>query len=224
RPDDVFVLRGEPYSLDYYLRRDLNAPVTITRPAEWLAHTGDPARVWLVDANWAVQDEARAALPADAIMTRQILLGVLDAEFYQTAPGDFLTVYDGQIGLGYLGERDLTAAPGDTLALDLWWRALRQPDEDYSVGVYLIAPDGHTQAQQDGGFDERRIPALLLPQDRWTPDARSLSISADTPPGDYILTVAVYDWHNNQRILPDNAREDGAFPLASVRIVAAPGD
>ncbi|MBI5667068.1 MAG: glycosyltransferase family 39 protein [Chloroflexi bacterium] len=221
RPDDTIVIRGEIYSLDYYLRRYLGQSPRYLRFDDWLAHdTPAPARLWLVDGEWAVRDEAKAVLPPDAVQTRQIVLGPLVAEMYQRAPAEPLVTFGGQIALGDSGlPQIIEAAPGATLNLDLWWRAVRPPDADYSVGVYLVAPDGRVLAQQDGGFDQGRVPALLLPADRWTPDARALTLPAVLPAGDYPLTVTVYDWQTGERLPPDaDARDDDAYPLAVVRV------
>lgn len=217
RADDQFVLNGEPYSLTYYLERNLNAPVQTEKLADWLVTPTASDRVWLIDSNWDVKQEARDALPDSAVMTRRVVLGVLVAEFYQRPPETPLTVFGDQITLG-CDCPTLRAKAGEALRVDLWWQALRQPDTDYSVGVYLVDENGTTVAQQDGGFDEGRIPALLLPIDHWTPDARVLNIPADLPAGEYSLTTAVYDWQTNERLLPENGLENGAFRVATVVI------
>ncbi len=222
RRDDTIVLRGEPYSLDYYLTRNFGTPPRITRYNDWITQPAVPDRLWLVDGEWSVRDEAIAALPPDAVQTRKIVLGTLVAELYQRAPGAASVTFDDQITLGV---HDLppiiTAAPGDTLNLDLWWRAVRQPDADYSVGLYLTAADDRVLAQHDGGFDRGRVPALLLPQDRWTPDARALALPPDIPPGEYTLAITVYNWQNGERLAPDKGeRADLTYPLAEVRVRA----
>jgi hypothetical protein len=173
-----------------------------------------------VDGEWSVRDEAIAALPPDAVQTRKIVLGTLVAELYQRAPAKASATFGNQIALGVHDLPPvLTAVPGERLNLDLWWRAVRTPEADYSVGVYLTAPDGRVVAQQDGGFDRGRIPAMLLPIDQWTPDARTLSLPPDIPPGDYTLAVAVYNWQNGERLQPDDtSRDDLTYPLAMVHI------
>lgn len=224
RPDDTVVIRGEIYSLDYYLLRYVGRSPRYVRFDDWLSNgSADgslPERVWLVDGEWAVRDEAKAALPPDAVRTRQIVLGPLVAEMYQRAPAEPLVTFGGQIALGDPGlPHVVDAAPGETINLDLWWRAVRPPDADYSVGVYLVAPDGRVLAQQDGGFDGGRVPAMLLPADRWTPDARSLNLPADLPAGSYTLAVTVYDWQTGRRLAPDDRSQvDDTYPLAAVRV------
>jgi hypothetical protein len=217
RPDDVFMVAAEPYSMSYYLHRFMGERVTIIDVDEWVVHTDSPRRVWLTDARSAVTQEAIDALPPDMVQTRRYVLGVLVTEFYQRAPDEGLTTFDDQIVLG-ADLQTIEAAPGQTLTLDLWWRALRQPDTDYSVGIYLVDDEGRTIAQQDGGFDRGQVPAVALPQDRWTPDMRALTVPLDLPPGEYALLVAVYDWRDGSRLTPENGREDRAYELTTVQI------
>ncbi|MBL8162357.1 MAG: glycosyltransferase family 39 protein [Anaerolineae bacterium] len=218
RPDDLFVLNGEPYSLPYYLDQRLPAPITLTRLNAWLDTPTENDRIWLIDANWEVRPQARAALPAGMQMTRKHVLGVLVAEFYQRLPDAPRTTFGDQIELGVRLPDALNATPGTALHLDLWWRALRQPDADYSVGVYLVDAGGTVVSQQDGGFDQGRIPALLLPLNQWTPDSRALPIPAALTSGPYTLTVAVYDWRTNERLIPVDGLPNRAFELATLYI------
>jgi hypothetical protein len=217
RPDDLYVINAEPYSLSYYLRRFMGAAPELIHVRDWLEQPMFSDRMWMIDASWAVREEALAALPPNLTQTRRHVLGNLVTEFYQRAPAEPLTVFGDQIALGVV-DLPAQAASGQPLHLDLWWRALRQPDADYSVGIYLVAPDGRTVAQQDGGFDRGQIPALALPQDRWTPDARSLTVPADAPPGEYLLLAAVYDWRDGSRLTPQGGREDNAYLLTVIEI------
>jgi hypothetical protein len=219
RPDDVYVIGAEPYSMTYYLRRFMGAAPELIRVRDWLAQPVYSDRMWLMDANWAVREEALAALPPGMAQTRRHVLGNLVTEFYQREPSGPLTTFGGQLafGVAHLPDR-MEAAPGQTLSFDLWWCALRQPDTDYSVGVYLMSPDGRVAAQHDGGFDRGQIPAVALPLDRWTPDTHTLAVPVDAAPGDYLLLVAVYDWRDGSRLTPEGGREDRAYELAVVEV------
>lgn len=217
RPDDLFVISAEPYSMSYYLRRFMGVSPELIQMRAWVQQPTYADRLWMIDARWAVREEALEALPPDMAQTRRHVLGNLVTEFYQRTPDAPLTTFGDQITLG-VADLPEQATPGQPLYLDLWWRALRQPDTDYSVGVYLVAPDGRILTQQDGGFDRGQVPAAALPLDRWTPDARSLTVPADASPGDYTLLVAVYDWRDGSRLTPDGGREDKAYVLATVQI------
>jgi hypothetical protein len=219
RPDDVYVISAEPYSMTYYLRRFMGTAPELIQVRDWLAQPVYSDRMWMMDASWAVREEALEALPTGMVQTRRHVLGNLVTEFYQREPTGPLTTFGDQLafGVAHVSNR-MEAAPGQTLYLDLWWRALRQPDTDYSVGVYLVAPDGRVVTQHDGGFDRGQIPAVALPLDRWTPDTHSLIIPGDAAPGEYALLVAVYDWRDGTRLTPDEGREDQSFELAVVEI------
>jgi hypothetical protein len=218
RPEDTYVLNGEPYSLAYYLERKLNTSIESVPLKTWISAPTPAERIWLIDANWAVQTSARETLPPDAQMTRQIVLGVLAAEFYQRVPSEISAVFGDQIAFGSRLPEMLETTPGEVLTFDLWWRAVRTPDTDYSVGVYLLDSAGNIVAQNDGGFDQGRFPAYSLPLDRWTPDARRLMIPAGLPAGKYVLTVAVYNWRDNQRLQPEQGRPDNSFQISEVEV------
>lgn len=61
------------------------------------------------------------------------------------------------------------AEPGDTIAVDAWWLATAQPDQDYKLGYYWIAPAGQVAG---GGW---LAPAgASYPTSLWPPNARVL--------------------------------------------------
>ncbi len=234
RPTDPILLDGEPYSLAYYLSRDLQTEaITLDSPISDVRGMSDEERqqavqgalaadrLWLVTADGEIKSGLRTVLTDDWLMTRQIVLGVLVAELYQHAPDAIVTTFGDQIALGYRLPAALNQDATGVLTLDLWWRALRTPDEDYSVGVYLVNAAGVIVAQVDGGFDQGRVPALLLPTDRWSPDARTLSL-AGLPQGVYDLTVAVYDWRSGERLSPTNGLLDRSWLIEKVDLHAQP--
>jgi 4-amino-4-deoxy-L-arabinose transferase-like glycosyltransferase len=90
--------------------------------------------------------------------------------------------------LGY--EMDRTQiAPGETLLLLTYWRALAQPDAPATIFLHLL--DGHSQVK--GGQDELDAPAA-----HWQPgdvvvQAHSVTLDADATPGVYQLEIGFYD-------------------------------
>jgi 4-amino-4-deoxy-L-arabinose transferase-like glycosyltransferase len=90
-----------------------------------------------------------------------------------------------------------TLAPGDKLHVDLWWSALEPPPLDYSVGVYLMAPDeDRVIAQHDG-------PPGAYPTSQWVPgqwvfDRHTLAVPHDLAPGVYRVAVGAYWFGDNQ--------------------------
>jgi hypothetical protein len=230
RPADTFVLDAEPYSLAYYLERGWQQPVsiqgipssrphtvTLTRAADWVSNPAPPVdRVWLIAADGSIDEANREHLPAGMQRTREIALGVMIAELYQREPTTVTTTFGTEIALG-LGAEVPPLVSGQPLNLDVWWRSVDAPQTDYSVSVFVRDAAGAVLAQQDGGFDQGRVQALLLPNDRWIPDARTLAIPA-LAPGSYELGVAVYDWRDGRRLAPTNGTPDQAFILAQWEI------
>ncbi|MGB7338906.1 MAG: glycosyltransferase family 39 protein [Phototrophicaceae bacterium] len=205
RPSDTFVIRGEPYSTDYYLRRFLDTRVTLLPMDDWVAEPVYSDRIWLIDSGQAVRFEAIAQIPDNMMMTRRLVRLPVVAEFYQRVPDAPTATFDEQIAVGYTNDT-LTAQAGNPLTIDLWWQAVRTPDFNYSASVQLWG-DARLIAQADGNFDNGRMDAQVLPVGIWTPDTRQLMIPSDTPAGIYDVRITVYDWRDNTRlaVLPDDS-------------------
>ncbi len=91
-----------------------------------------------------------------------------------------------------------SVAPGQTLHVNLYWRALAAPAQNYRAFVHLT--DGSTLwAQQDD------TPACRLPTDIWRAGQFAagqfrLVIAHDTPPGRYPLIIGLYRADSLQRL------------------------
>ena len=216
RPTDTFVLRGEPYSTDYYLRRYLDERVTLLPMAEWVENPVYSERIWLIDSGQAVRFEAIDQIPDNMLMTRRLVRLPVVAEFYQTVPDSPDAIFGEQLAAGYTNE-PMTAQAGETLVLDMWWQAIRTPDFNYSASVQVWG-DGWIVNQTDGNFDSGRLDAQVLPVGAWTPDTRVIEIPPDTPPGEYDIRVTVYDWRDNSRLVVDDDSEDNLYTLTTIHI------
>ncbi|HUX76286.1 MAG TPA: DUF2723 domain-containing protein [Anaerolineae bacterium] len=90
--------------------------------------------------------------------------------------------------------------PGGTVPVVLRWQALRAMDEDYTVFVHLVGPDGRLHGQVDmwpvqGSF----------PTSRWTPgeeiaDPYEVRLAPGAPPGQYRVEVGWYLLATMQRL------------------------
>lgn len=96
---------------------------------------------------------------------------------------------------------DLSAtrvAPGDTIYLNLYWRAVAAPAQNYRAFVHLT--DGATLwAQQDD------TPACRLPTTIWRAGQHAvgqfrLTVNPDTPPGRYPLVIGLYQAGTLERL------------------------
>ncbi len=107
-----------------------------------------------------------------------------------------------------------TLRPGGTLCVDLNWRALKQPDGDYTVFVHLVDPNGQVVAQTDlqpqGGFS---------PTSQWTAgtpqiDRHGLILPDNLAAGDYTVRLGLYRSDDQsplrvtrgENIMPDRSR------------------
>jgi hypothetical protein len=85
-----------------------------------------------------------------------------------------------------------SALPGEIIPVTLRWRALRSMDEDYTVFVQLIGPDGRLHGQVDMWPVQGSYPTS-----QWTPgmemsDPYEVQLNPDAPPGPYRVEVG---WH-----------------------------
>lgn len=112
----------------------------------------------------------------------------------------------------------LMVRPGETLTFLLVWRALRSMDADYTVFVHLVDTPGQPAlAQADGQPQGDRYPTSLWDPGEMVPDARSLAIPSDLPPGEYQLVVGLYQLATGERL----PRADGgdSVEVFTVRVV-----
>ena len=101
--------------------------------------------------------------------------------------------------------------PGSGLCVELNWQVIQAPSADYTAFVHLVDSQGRLVAQNDqqpqGGF---------APTSVWTvgsaiADKHGLILSADLPPGEYIVRVGLYRSDDQspvrvthgERLLPD---------------------
>ncbi len=93
--------------------------------------------------------------------------------------------------LGYDLSAD-AAAPGDKLTLTLYWRALREMDESYTVFTHLMAPDGTIAGQKDNPPVGGSYPTNLWLSGEVVVDVYEIPISADAAPGEHVLEIGLY--------------------------------
>jgi hypothetical protein len=87
-----------------------------------------------------------------------------------------------------------------TLEVTLHWRAVGQPQQDYTVFTQLIGPDGRVWAQQDNPPQGGRYPTTAWAANDRVVDRYRLRLQEDAPPGAYRLLVGMYDPATGQRL------------------------
>ena len=123
------------------------------------------------------------------------------------------------VGYGLDPERP---RPGDTVAVDLYWRARMPVAGDYTVFVQMVGPfdpargsplwGQHDGPPVDGSFATSSWPPALIVRDRHT-----LTFDPVAPPGEYTLIVGLYDPQSGDRLeLPGHP--DDALPLTTLSL------
>ena len=99
-------------------------------------------------------------------------------------------------------------APGQALRGNLYWKALRAPDKDYTVFVHLVGPKGMV-AQYDAQPRKGEYPTSKWEADEVLQDSFELSIPVDVVPGDYQAIVGLYELASGERLKTgrDNSAE-----------------
>jgi hypothetical protein len=122
--------------------------------------------------------------------------------------------------LGY----DLAVDPADDperrtpiVRVRLYWQALRPLATSYRVFVQLVNPVYHVYAAKDNRPVSDRFPTTSWPVGTTIADDYRLTLLPGTPPGEYRLSVGIYDEVTGRRLLQDGtARTDHL--LGPVRI------
>ena len=98
--------------------------------------------------------------------------------------------------------------------MTLYWKTLQATNEDYTVFVHLLDPDGQLVSSHDGQPMSGRYPTgAWLPGDA-IPDTHTLAIDPDLPGGIYQLNVGVYRRPSLERLIVKDA--DGKEQLNRV--------
>ncbi|HEY73207.1 MAG TPA: hypothetical protein G4N99_08035 [Thermoflexia bacterium] len=104
-----------------------------------------------------------------------------------------------------------TIAPDDTLALTLYWRALTEMDESYTVFAHLVAPDGSMTGQRDNPPIGGAYPTNLWLTGEVIADVYEIPIPADAAPGEHRLEVGMYVAETGARLLITDTSQDAVF-------------
>jgi hypothetical protein len=112
------------------------------------------------------------------------------------------------------------ARPGDSLSINLTWRALGKIDAYYSIYVKLLDAEGNTLVGWDGQPRKGEAPTLLWVPGERVPDTITLAVPGDAPPGDYSVEAGMYRAEDLARCLTLNAEGTPVDRLAlgAVRI------
>jgi hypothetical protein len=85
-----------------------------------------------------------------------------------------------------------TVRAGETVRLDLYWKAQRRLDTSYGVQARLVDSVLNVYAQQDNAHPGS-YPTSWWEEGKYMKDTHRITIPEGTPPGQYLLQVGLYD-------------------------------
>jgi hypothetical protein len=95
---------------------------------------------------------------------------------------------------------DQTLVPGDSLTVVLIWESDGEVKENYTVFCHLLSADGELVAQRDGPplYGVRLTPSWRAGE--IIEDSREVFLDGDLAPGEYELSVGMYDAETMERL------------------------
>lgn len=90
---------------------------------------------------------------------------------------------------------------GDVLRAALTLRAQQVPDDDYTVFVHLVNPEGHIVVQRDEPPGGSAYPTSFWDRGDEVDSQFDLSLPDDVPAGDYLVEVGLYRSKDEARLL-----------------------
>lgn len=91
-------------------------------------------------------------------------------------------------------------APGKPIAMILYWQSTRPVDKNYTVFIHLVDRQGHTVTGYDSQPRQGKAPTSSWRVNDLLPDGIVMPIDASVPPGEYQITVGLYDPTTMQRL------------------------
>ncbi len=83
--------------------------------------------------------------------------------------------------------------PGQPLTLTLYWQALAEMKQSYTVFVHLLGPDGRVWGQQDNPPGKGALPTTGWAPGEYITDPYEIPLKPDAPPGEYQVEIGLYD-------------------------------
>ncbi len=166
------------------------APIPWTRQRVTLAAPAPPGRHRLyLSLTGAAGEELAArcgwlAGPADGCV-----LATLQVE---SAASTALANLDGRLLLLEAEVGATTLRPGERLPVSLRWQALQAMDEDYTVSVQLLGPDGRLYGQVDAWPVQGTLPTSQWRPGQTVADPYRVPLRFGAPSGRYRVIVVVY--------------------------------
>lgn len=103
--------------------------------------------------------------------------------------------------------RDLTDLPaGSTLRVALNWQVAAAMDQNYTVFVHAVTPDGRVVAQHDSWPADTHRPTSVLPVGEKVRDVHYLTLTEPASLADLTLRVGLYESTTGEKLMLDGER------------------
>jgi hypothetical protein len=217
--EDTFPLKGV-----YHTRLWHPNEVVPTSHNILLPYDAPPGRYWYEIGWYSHYDGSRLPVLNDdgEPMDSRVVLGPLKVPMPPVADEEVKAA--APVGAHFGGEIDLLAwrlegdvlhlRPGQTLALTLYWQAKARPSLDYTIFFHLGPANAPPLAQNDHQPVGGQYPTSLWDAGEVVRDSSELSLPVDTPPGQYELTVGLYDLVTGERLSTSGAKGHPAIENA----------
>jgi len=101
--------------------------------------------------------------------------------------------------LGYAADSAKVESNG-SLQLTFYWQGLERMDTSYTVFVHLLGANGQFWGQEDTPPCQADCPTVSWPLETVITDEHEITIDPQTPPGEYVLEMGMYDVATGERL------------------------
>ena len=94
----------------------------------------------------------------------------------------------------------ISVKTGDTLHLTLYWQALAEMDESYTVFTHLLDKNNRIWGQRDNMPRDGTLPTICWVKGEIIVDGYDIPIQPDALPGQYVIEIGMYQLDIGQRL------------------------
>jgi hypothetical protein len=109
--------------------------------------------------------------------------------------------FDNQVVLSETSVDQVSLRLGESVRVELIWRGLKPWDDNYTVFVHLIGPDGRVHGQVDRWPMQGTLPTSQWAAGQTVADSYDVVLPGDAPPGRYQVEVGWYLLSTLRRLL-----------------------
>jgi hypothetical protein len=169
------------------------------------------------DSIWAlVQEESSVTIDGEVIVAK-----ALDIDELYRRQSVLASMHDLNYRLGSdialigykIAKRELN--PEDTLTLTLYWHALAELDQDYTIFVHILDPSGQNVVGRDNTPCQNTCPTTDWQVGRLVEDTHLVHLPPDMPAGEYQVTLGMYYAPTGER-LPISRPQSDDIPEARI--------